>query len=312
MILPSFLYSFIIPSMKNTTKLEEYMFAYVEGAGDRENGSFTNHIVSVRTLNGPLTLKFWDLKNRDMFPVVGKFLRLRVRDVEKATEELVKYKTLSMDSTSKKPYYCDFVELNDEDVPEETRGKIKKDRGPLRSRVAEMLRDASYWKDSRAHEFLISFVAKNTDKFGTAPAALDHHHAYRGGLFIHTGDVFSNCAGLVNSPMGEFHREQINTDALYLAAWFHDVGKMEIYSMDGDVPKIDSDKDKRIGHIVLSSQIFMRAVEGFGFDDAFVDLVNHCILSHHERKEWGSPVEPATIEAHILCRADFISSRMPD
>lgn len=294
------------------TKLEECMYAYVESAADRDGGSFTNHILNVRTLNGLLSLKFWDLKNRHAFPVAGKFLKLKFRDLEKASEELGRYKTVSMDSTSNKPYYCDFLELNEEDVPEETKAKIKKDRGPMKLFVAEMLKDSSYWKDLRVHEFLLSFVSKNIDKFATVPAALEHHHAYRGGLFIHTGDVFSNCVGLANSPMSGFNKDCINTDALYLAAWFHDVGKMEIYSLDGDAPKIDSDKDKRIGHVVLSNQIFSASAERSGLDAAFVDLVSHCILSHHERREWGSPVEPMTIEAHILCRADFISSRMPD
>jgi 3'-5' exoribonuclease len=33
------------------------------------------------------------------------------------------------------------------------------------------------------------------------------------------------------------------------------------------------------------------------------------MLAHHGRKEWGSPVEPATNEAWILHAADMMSSR---
>jgi hypothetical protein len=35
----------------------------------------------------------------------------------------------------------------------------------------------------------------------------------------------------------------------------------------------------------------------------------HCMLAHHGRKEWSSPVEPATNEAWILHAADMTSSR---
>lgn len=297
---------------KQVIKLEQEMYAYVEAAGNTENGSYLNYMAHTRTLNGPLDLRFWELKNKDFFPKTGNFLKIRMRDLAKATEELGKYQNLSADSSSNKPYYCDFVIINEEDVPEDIVPKIKKDRTPMRDRVAELLRDASYWKDPKVHEFLLSFVSKNSEKFATAPAAIENHHAYRGGLFIHTGDVFSNCVGIVNSPMGEFHKSQLNTDALYLAAWFHDMGKMDVYYMEEDMPKINSQKEDRIGHIVLSNQMFVSAVEDKGFAEDFVDLVSHCILSHHEKREWGSPVEPKTPEAQILCRADFISSRMPE
>jgi 23S rRNA maturation-related 3'-5' exoribonuclease YhaM len=39
------------------------------------------------------------------------------------------------------------------------------------------------------------------------------------------------------------------------------------------------------------------------------DAVIHCMLSHHGRREWGSPVEPVTPEAYILHVADMLSSR---
>jgi 3'-5' exoribonuclease len=37
--------------------------------------------------------------------------------------------------------------------------------------------------------------------------------------------------------------------------------------------------------------------------------VIHCILSHHGRKDWGSPVEPATLEALVLHQADMLSAK---
>ena len=36
--------------------------------------------------------------------------------------------------------------------------------------------------------------------------------------------------------------------------------------------------------------------------------IEHAMLAHHGRKEWGSPVEPATAEAFILHAADMMSA----
>lgn len=288
-------------------KIEERMFACIESSFAAEK----NHILTSRTLNGLLDLKFWNTNNKDNFPSVGDFVELRMKDLNAAADELSSWGTLSLDSTYDKPYYCELVILNEEDVPDEVKKKIKKDRGLQRSKSKEILLNSSFWKNKDVHNFLLSFVKKYSDKFATVPAAVEHHHAYKGGLFIHSCEVFCNCFGIASSPMNEFY-DRIDTDSLYLAAWLHDAGKMEIYSMDGDVPVIDSNRENMFGHIVLGDRIFRREAEEAGLESILIDAVSHCILSHHQTKEWGSAVVPLTIEAEILCRADYISSRMPD
>jgi 3'-5' exoribonuclease len=37
--------------------------------------------------------------------------------------------------------------------------------------------------------------------------------------------------------------------------------------------------------------------------------VGHCILAHHGRQEWGSPIEPQTVEAMIIHYADMLSAQ---
>jgi len=82
--------------------------------------------------------------------------------------------------------------------------------------------------------------------------------------------------------------------------------------MEGEQPKMNSEKENRIGHPTISDRMFLKAAEERGFKEEFVDLVSHCILSHHEKPKWGAVVVPATKEAHILCKADYISSRNKD
>jgi len=290
-------------------KLEENMLAYVESAETVEKGPYTLWYLYTKTTRGPLDLKFWNMQNKDEFPKAGDFIRLLVKNIDKASEELRSYHDLSLDSTSKnKPYHCQATIINEEDVPEDVRKAIRKDRGAQKALAAKLLQDPDNWKDKEVHNFLLEFIKNNLERFTTAPAAIKHHHNYKGGLIVHTSQVFANCLGVANAPTNE---GTMDKDALLLAAWLHDAGKMEIYSMEEDEPRIDSEREKRIGHTIISNQMFLDASKG-RFPREFNDLVSHCILSHHERREWGAAVEPATIEAHILCRADFISSRTPD
>jgi 23S rRNA maturation-related 3'-5' exoribonuclease YhaM len=47
-------------------------------------------------------------------------------------------------------------------------------------------------------------------------------------------------------------------------------------------------------------------------DNINPDNIIHNILSHHGKREYGSPVSPATKEAWILHQADNLSARLDD
>jgi len=64
---------------------------------------------------------------------------------------------------------------------------------------------------------------------------------------------------------------------------------------------------KRINHVAGSAMEFHRHAYGV-LDTEELEQIEHLLLSHHGRKEWGSPVEPATAEAFILHAADMMSA----
>lgn len=290
------------------TKLEDQMVAYIESASDVDKGNYKNYLIKARTPNGLLSLKYWNMRNKSSFPEKGDFVNLKITNLEKAVAELEKYKGLSLDSTNNKPYFCELETIEEKNISEETLKIIKKDRSKQRIKALEMLKDDSYWKNKELHSLLMNFFKKEMTRFTEVPAAVQNHHCYKGGLFIHTGDVVSICQGIVNSS----EEEWIDSDVLYIAAWFHDAGKIEVYSIEDDSPKINSDLEKRIGHATISNQIFTEMAKQHSLETEFINNVSHCILSHHDRKEWGALVEPASIEAMVLCRADLISSKKPD
>jgi HD superfamily phosphodiesterase len=294
-------------------KLEKTLYGYVESARDQEKGTFTTYVINTNTQNGKIAFKFWNLNLKNSLPKQGDFLKINCLDLDEASKELEMYKTISLDSTSKKPYYCEYQKINAEEVPSDLIKLIFKDRSKQLNLAAELLKDSSFWTSKDNYKFLMETLKVHLEKFTTVPAAISHHHNYKGGLFIHSSEVFSNCYSIVNSACNKkFYLNNLDLDALYLSAWLHDLGKIDIYFLDGDVAKMDPEKENLIGHPTISNNYFIESANKFGLEKDFINKVSHCILSHHRKPKWGAVIRPQTKEAEILCNADLISSRISD
>lgn len=137
------------------------------------------------------------------------------------------------------------------------------------------------------------------------------HHYGKGQLVVHTAEVVELCL-----QCNQTLQAGINEAELFLAAFFHDVGKLEDYApVDGDQEDWGITEHRiLIHHITRSVLYFVEClhVSKHIFSKEVKDRIIHAILSHHGRKEWGSPVEPKTKMAHMLHFCDAISARMND
>ena len=145
------------------------------------------------------------------------------------------------------------------------------------------------------------------------------HHYGQGGLVIHTAEVVKLC--LENNKLFD---NQINQTILFLAALFHDVGKMWDYepvrsSLTDNCVEFNEYLDwkgtshkRHIHHISRSALVWQSAAKEKYMSDGQIDEVLHAILAHHGQREWGSPVSPNTKLAWMLHLCDGISARMDD
>ena len=138
-------------------------------------------------------------------------------------------------------------------------------------------------------------------RFLTAPGSHEKHHAYRYGLLIHTAEVTSIAAhSAISFP-------QVDYDVLLTAAILHDFNKIFDYTID-DEGKIEKTRYRAlVRHLAGSHAMFLQSV-GNATEDQIsretVMMIEHAMLAHHGRFEWGSPVEPQTLEAYLLHNAD--------
>ena len=141
------------------------------------------------------------------------------------------------------------------------------------------------------------------EAYREAPAAKVLHHAWIGGLLEHVLTLVRVCRA--TAP---FYPE-VDPDLLVTGAILHDIGKIRelswgttfSYTLEGQL----------IGHISIAQAMLREKLFTLpGFPDKLRVLVEHMILSHHGKYEFGSPKLPMTPEAILLSALDDIEAKM--
>lgn len=154
---------------------------------------------------------------------------------------------------------------------------------------------------------LLGFFFSKSDwwpRFQEAPAAKGIHHAYIGGLLEHSLSV----GKVADSLCG--HYEGVDRSLLLTGALLHDIGKLVELKMECGV--VDYTVQGRLkGHLVIGSEMVGSAATKIkDFPEELASQVQHLILSHHGRQEFGSPTVPMTVEAFILSFLDDLDAKM--
>ncbi|MEM8929697.1 MAG: HD domain-containing protein [Acidobacteriota bacterium] len=149
-----------------------------------------------------------------------------------------------------------------------------------------------------------AILERHGDALREHPAAKRIHHAYRGGLLEHVVTM----AELALNVCSQY--PDIDRDLVLLGVLLHDLGKIREL---GPMPANDYTLEGQlVGHIALGMHLLREVTDSLG--DALPESLRlhleHLILSHHGRREYGSPVEPATPEAFVLHAIDNLDSKL--
>jgi len=140
--------------------------------------------------------------------------------------------------------------------------------------------------------------------FQKAPAAKTMHHAYLGGLLEHTLAV-SRLAEMLSGYYSALDRELLLAGAL-----LHDIGKIKEFAF-GSYPFDYTDKGRLMGHLVLGAEMIQEKINTLpGFPEDLSTRLQHLILSHHGRYEFGSPCLPMMSEAFVLNFLDDLDAKL--
>jgi 3'-5' exoribonuclease len=146
------------------------------------------------------------------------------------------------------------------------------------------------------------------ERLERAPGSTAGHHAKIGGLLMHVFEVTNIARQTARTMM------KANVDLVVAGALLHDVGKVEAYTI-GPGGFTYTPCGLLVGHVVLGVMMLERRLAALGEPvctaGQLLDL-QHMILSHHGKLEFGSPVEPMTVEAEIVHWADEASAKAND
>jgi 3'-5' exoribonuclease len=169
-----------------------------------------------------------------------------------------------------------------------------------------------YVDDTNIKKLVITILNENKELLKKMPAAQKIHHTYTGGLLEHIWSLTIVC-GLLADHYAKYYHElnpPLNKSLLVAAAVLHDLGKLrelEYHPVEASYTK----EGNLVGHVVLGRDLVRDAARKMpGFPEETLLLLEHAILAHHGKEEFGAPKAPRTLEALLVHYADEIDSKV--
>jgi 3'-5' exoribonuclease len=162
----------------------------------------------------------------------------------------------------------------------------KMEKGPLQTLVLSILEDPIL-----------------APKYKLAPAATSYHHAFLGGLLEHVSSLVALADKVAD------HYPWLRRDLIFAGLVLHDIGKLEELNFSRGFRY--STRGQLIGHISMGLEMVQVKIQQIpDFPAGLKDELEHVILSHHGKLEFGSPKEPMFAEAMVVSFLDEMDSKM--
>ena len=243
--------------------------------------------ITLQDNTGTIEAKKWDANEEDVkFYTIGKIIKV-LGDINLYRNSLQLKISSAQQLDEKNIDYQDFV----------ISAPIKKEI--LETELKEYMNmvkepDIKILMEALINKFYVPFL--------THPAATRNHHEYCSGLLYHSVTV-AKLAALLADFYGNVDR-----DILIAGALLHDLGK--IIELTGPIIPSYTIEGRLIGHISLMQAEISEMAHKLHIESEVPMLLEHMILSHHGKKEFGSPILPMTKEALLLSIADDIDAKM--
>lgn len=145
-------------------------------------------------------------------------------------------------------------------------------------------------------------IKKHQEAFMMYPAATRNHHDYVSGLLDHVVSMLK-----LSKAVADLY-PTLNKDLLYSGVILHDIGK--VIELSGPVAAHYTVEGNLLGHISIMVTEISKAADELDVSGEEVMLLQHMVLSHHGKEEWGSPKRPMLPEAEMLHYIDNIDAKM--
>ena len=160
-------------------------------------------------------------------------------------------------------------------------------------------------QDPEYKKICVEMLARNRDMICCMPAAKAVHHAFRYGLLMHTCHMMCHA-----DHMARFY-PFVNRDLLMTGTFCHDLAKAKEYILSSVGMVTDySVPGQLLGHLYMGAYDVGNVCKELGISEEKSMLLQHMLLSHHGKPEFGAAVAPKTAEALLLFMIDDLDAKM--
>ncbi len=150
------------------------------------------------------------------------------------------------------------------------------------------------------------FLCRHAKQFMQIPAAKSVHHSFVNGLLMHTGYMLRAA-----NFLADLYSEVIDRNLLLAGTLLHDIAKREEFTFSELGLVTDySLKGELLGHLVMGAQEVAQIAGELQIPQEKSILLQHLLLSHHGKPEYGAAVVPMCAESELLSIIDMMDSRM--
>ena len=157
-------------------------------------------------------------------------------------------------------------------------------------------------QDQEIRTIVTEILQNYYDQFLYHPAAKSNHHEYASGLLHHEVSMLKLAKAII------VLYPEILKDLLYGGIILHDLGKIK--ELSGPITTEYTTAGKLLGHISIIQTDIIEVAKKHQITEEKVMLLQHMVLAHHGKYEYGSPVLPHTLEAEVLYLIDNMDSRI--
>jgi 3'-5' exoribonuclease len=245
---------------------------------------------------GEITAKYWGRSDQETERIYGSVDKGDVVHVKGIVQEYPagsRNFSISVDASKGELRKCQPSEYDPADFVAKTGKDVDKMLQEVKSIVSNV-------KNAHLKALTDAFLndGKFMEAFRNAPAAMENHQNYIGGLLEHTLNVIR-----IAAKFCEIHPE-LDRDLVLAGSFLHDVGKTKELEVSGGVIDV-TDEGMLVGHITSGYDMVSRKIDSIqGFPRELALKVLHIMLSHHGKTEYGAVKKPQMPEALAVYYAD--------
>ncbi|MBQ3431765.1 MAG: HD domain-containing protein [Clostridia bacterium] len=161
------------------------------------------------------------------------------------------------------------------------------------------------FEDEDLKKIVKYLLQKRGESLLNAPAAVNMHHAERGGLLFHTLSML-RVADRICEVYPFLDRELLLSGVI-----IHDLGKIdEMEINDLGLATKYTVQGELVGHLVKGAMEVEIAAKELGIDEETALLLEHMVISHHGVPEFGAAKYPSFAEAEVLSVIDNLDATL--